>query len=69
MNLIDDIQALDELEEDEASKLDEPDSEPILEHRRIFTEKLDPPVGEHEKSSTVSSVSLRCFASWITSFR
>ncbi len=45
MNLIDDIQALDELEEDEASKLDEPDSEPILEHRRIFTEKLDPPVG------------------------
>jgi hypothetical protein len=44
MNLIDDTQHLDELDEDEASKLDEPDSEPILAHRRIFTEKLDPPV-------------------------
>jgi hypothetical protein len=44
MNLIDDTQPLDELEEDEASKLDEPDSEPTLEHRRIFTEKLDSPV-------------------------
>lgn len=40
----DDLQELEELEEDEASKQDEPDAGPVFEHRRIFTEKLDPPV-------------------------
>jgi len=40
----DDLQELDELEEDDASKLDEPDADTISEHRRIFTDKSDPPV-------------------------
>lgn len=39
-----DLQELEELEEDEASKQDEPDADPVFEHRKIFTEKLDPPV-------------------------
>ena len=39
-----DLQDLDELEEDETSLQDEPDEVPTSERRRIFTEKLDPPV-------------------------
>lgn len=46
MEITDDsLPGLVELEEDEASKQDEPDAEPVLEHRRIFTEKLDLEVG------------------------
>lgn len=40
-----DLLELDELEEDDASKQDEPDAEPAFIHRRIFTEKSDPPIG------------------------
>jgi hypothetical protein len=46
MDIIDDgLPELDELEEDEASKQDEPDAEPVLQGRRIFTDKLDLEVG------------------------
>src|SRR5438309_2196787 len=41
----DDLQDLEELEEDEASAQDEPDTDAGIERRRIFTDKLDSPVG------------------------
>jgi len=39
-------QELDELEEDAASIADEEGEEPALQRRRIFTDKLDPPVSD-----------------------
>lgn len=38
------IQAFDELIEEETTLADENGDEPALEHRRIFTDKLDPPI-------------------------
>lgn len=42
----DDFQDLDELEEDEASTIDEPNEAVSTERRRIFTDKKDPPVSD-----------------------
>jgi hypothetical protein len=47
-----------ELEEDEASKQDEPDAEPVLEHRRIFTDKLDLEVGALHSASKAGDLVL-----------
>ncbi len=43
-DLVDDFKELDEITEDESSLSDENGEEAVIEHRRIFTDKLDPPV-------------------------
>src|SRR5262245_13788908 len=50
-----------ELEEDEASKQDEPDAEPVLQGRRIFTDKLDLQVGALHASWKAGDVVLDPF--------
>src|SRR5687768_16839738 len=42
--LVDEFKEVDELTEDESTLADQNGDEPAIEHRRIFTDKLDPPV-------------------------